>query len=130
MIFALLKMRDNLAGRVRESYKLDDRRFQEIADILYHKIGEAKKNSEAGDGSNPAIILNLGNGEILVRAEYHVGDESRTVLFGYVGRLIAGSRIGRGKTAPLYLQTFDPPDHHLGAIPHPNLVEVLREYIN
>ncbi len=123
-------MKDNLATRVRESYKLDDKRFREIVNALYDKIREVEKTFEALECSKPAIVLDLGGGEILIRAEYHVGDKGRTVLFDYVGRLVAGSRVDKSKTAPLYLQIFNPPNNHLGAIPNPNLVDVLKEYIS
>lgn len=124
-------MRDNLAKRVRESYRLDDRRFREIIDRLDDTIEESRKTSEAVDSSTPAIILNLEVGEILVRAEYHTSGtvDFGKVLFDYVGRLVAGSRVGNSKKGGLYLQTFNPPDSHLGAVPHPYLVQVLKEYI-
>ncbi len=121
-------MKDDHAKRVRETYPLDEQRFRNIINTLYDQIEGVKKTSEAGSASSaPAVILNLGLGEILIKAEYHLGDVSKTVLFDYVGRLAGGSKIGRGSS--LYLQTFNPPGNHAAAVPNPNLAEALREYI-
>lgn len=120
-------MKDNLAKRVRESYRLDDYKFREIVDTLHDAIVAARRASEAAEMSKPHIVLDLSYGQILIRAEYHAGNESNTVLFNYIGRLVDGSKVD--KPGSLYLQTFNAPEPHPAAVPNPDLVELLRQYI-
>lgn len=116
-----------ITKKVKGTHRLDDTKFREIIETIDDALNEVRRTSEAPNMSAPEILPNLSQNAIYVRGDYRASNKAKTVTFTNVGRLVDGSKIKKNGT--LYLQTFKPPKETPAAVSHPDLFEVLKDYI-